>query len=173
VNASAAVATKPDGVLRWADAVGHCVLVFAFLPVLAALPPWLRFEAQNPLNASDPVVLAFLPVRGAILLLHAFAAGVVPGVLAGVVDGVLVCVWARRADAATSSRARLAVGALAGGLAAATVVGGSLAIAAARGRPASVPLATVAFELGSGVVCGAVAVGGALRLARGAAPSAR
>src|SRR5690606_22166745 len=66
VSGSAAVAAKPGSVLRWADAVGHCVLVFAFLPTLAALPSWLAFEARNPLNASDPLVLVFLPVRGAI-----------------------------------------------------------------------------------------------------------
>ena len=79
-----------------ADAVGHCVLVFAFLPALASLPAWLYFEAGNPLNREDAVALTFVPVRGAILLLHAFRAGVVPGVLAGLVDGVLVCAWVGR-----------------------------------------------------------------------------
>jgi hypothetical protein len=171
VSALPAVAARPLGLLRWADAIGHCVLVFAFLPTLAALPLWLRFEWQNPLNASDPVVLAFLPVRGAILLLHAFQAGLVPGVLAGIVASLLACARAPRRGAAASRSASVGFGALAGGLAAATVVVGSIAWAAVRGRPVSAPLTTVAFELGSGVVCGMVAVGRALRLASGAAPA--
>ena len=50
-----------------ADAVGHSVLVFALLPALVPVPRWLAFEAQNALNRTDAVVLAFVPVRGAIV----------------------------------------------------------------------------------------------------------
>ena len=59
------------------------MLVFAFLPTLAALPRWVAFEATSTLNLHDPVVLAFLPVRGALLLLSALEEGLVPGILAG------------------------------------------------------------------------------------------
>ena len=145
--------------------MGHCVLVFAFVPTLASLPAWLWFEVRNPLNASDPVVLTFLPVRGAILLLHAFRAGVANGVLAGCVDGLLVSAWVRRRGVAPSLARRLGLGALGGALAAAVVVGVTLARATARGSLASTPLAAVAFELGAGVVCGLIAAPTAFRLA--------
>ncbi len=140
------------------------MLVFAFLPTLAALPAWLTFELRNPLNLSDPVVLVFLPVRGAILLLHAFRAGVVPGVLAGVVDGLLVQAWARRRDEVAITGPRIGLAALGGALAALSVVVG-LGLFAARGGVPSFALATVAFEIASGVVCGMVAAPGAVRLA--------
>jgi hypothetical protein len=159
--------TRPLAVGRVADAVGHCVLIFAFLPAIAALPAWLSFELRNPLNASDPVVLTFLPVRGAILLLHAFRAGVLQGVLAGMLYGLFVCAWARRWGEVTPAGRRWAYGALGGALAAAVVVGGFLALGAVRGPIASVALASVAFEIGSGAVCGLVAARRALRLAAG------
>jgi hypothetical protein len=38
-----------------ADAVGRSVLVFVFVPVLAGLPSWIRYELANPLNFTDPV----------------------------------------------------------------------------------------------------------------------
>lgn len=164
-----AVAGRARGLGRSADAIGHCVLVFAFLPTLAALPPWMWFEVQNPLNASDPVVLAFLPVRGAILLLHAFRAGVVPGVLAGLVTGVLVCAFVRAtAPEATARRGTLTLlGALGGGLAALTVVAAMLGFRVVQGGTATLAIATAAFELASGLVCGLVAAPTAVRLARG------
>ena len=152
---------RPLGLGRFADAIGHSVLVFAFLPTLASLPSWLRFEATNGLNLTDPVVLAFLPVRGVILLLHAFQAGAVPGVLAGIVHGLLVCALARTFEASRSVVA--AAGAGAGALAALVVVlatAGRIGLASLAGAP-------VLFEIGSGIVCGAIAAPTAVRLARG------
>lgn len=151
---------RPLGLARFADAIGHSVLVFAFLPTLASLPSWLRFEATNGLNLTDPVVLAFLPVRGVILLLHAFQAGAVPGVLAGIVHGLLVCAVARTFE---TSRDVAAAGAVAGALAALVVVlatAGRIGLASLAGGP-------VLFELASGIVCGAIAAPTAVRLARG------
>jgi hypothetical protein len=157
------VAERPLGLGRFADAIGYSVLVFAFLPTLAALPPWLRFEATNGLNLSDPVVLAFLPVRGVISLLHAFQAGAAPGVLAGIVHGLLVCAVARTfAVRATERRAVVAAaGAVAGALAALVVV---LATVGRIGI-ASLAAGAVLFELASGIVCGAIAAPTAVRLA--------
>jgi len=152
---------RPLRLGRFADAIGHSVLVFAFLPTLVSLPSWLRFEATNGLNLTDPVVLAFLPVRGAILLLHAFQAGAVPGVLAGIVHGLLVCALARTLE--TSRGVAAAAGAVAGALAALVVVlvtAGRIGIASLAGAP-------VLFELASGIVCGAIAAPTAVRLARG------
>lgn len=149
-----------------ADAIGQCVLVFAFLPPLASLPSWLLFELRNPLNATDPVVLTFLPVRGAILLLHAFRAGVVNGVLAGLVAGTLACVWVARGGDGLPVMRQRALGALGGALAALAVVLGTLARAAVQGGDLSAtPLSTVAFEIGAGLVCGLIAAPRALRLA--------
>lgn len=155
-----------------ADAVGQCVLVFAFLPALASLPPWLAFEARNALNVEDPVVLTFLPVRGAILLLHAFRAGVLPGVLTGVVDGLLLCGWVYWRGVPRRAGRRLALGALGGLIAAGVVTVTMIVFARGRGRMPEIAVATLAFELGAGLVCGMVAVSTAARLAAGiAAPS--
>jgi hypothetical protein len=118
------------------------------------------------LNASDLVVLAFVPVRGAILLLHAFRAGVVPGVLAGLVDGFLLCAFVRRYGVASPPGRRWVAAALGGALAAAAAVLGVLAFGAAFGTGAAgIAPATLAFEIGSGVVCGVVAAPRAMRLA--------
>ena len=68
-----------------ADVVGHCVVVFAFVPTLAVLPGWLHAEATNALNWHDPIVLAFLPVRGMVALWSAFGAGLVPGIIGGLI----------------------------------------------------------------------------------------
>lgn len=155
------------GLGRSADAIGWCVLVFAFLPTLAALPAWLFFEARNPLNLSDPVVLVFLPVRGAILLLHAFREGVVPGVLAGLVDGLLVCAFVRRFGVPAAAGGRWTVGGVAGALAAVTVVAGILGSGLARGGGLEAALARVGFEVASGVICGTLAAARAMRLAAG------
>jgi hypothetical protein len=157
---------------RILDVVGHCLLVFAFLPTVAALPRWLWLEATNPLNRTDPIVLAFVPVRGLILLLNAFAAGFVPGVAAGLFCGLLACGWLAWRGAPAWSR-RHAYGAAAGGAAAALMVLGTLALAVVEGRP-RLPLGPVAFELASGLVCGLVAAPGVLRLAgRAEHPSQR
>lgn len=159
------VAERPLGLARFADAIGHSVLVFAFLPTLAALPAWLRFEATNGLNLGDPVVLVFLPVRGVILLLNAFEAGVIPGVLAGIVHGLFLCAFARTSAAgAGASRGVVALaGAVAGALAAFTVVLATVG----PSRGAALTSGPVLFELASGIVCGAIAAPTALRLARG------
>jgi hypothetical protein len=160
------VAERPLGLGRFADAIGHSVLVFAFLPTLASLPSSLRFEVSNGLNLTDPVVLAFVPVRGVILLLHAFKAGVVPGVLAGIIHGLLVCAFAARTSGAGAGAGRgvvVGVGAVAGALAALAVVLATVG----RGGGAALATGPVLFELASGIVCGAIAAPTAVRLARG------
>jgi hypothetical protein len=151
----------------FADAFGHCVFIFAFLPTLAALPRWLAFEARNALNLQDPVVLTFLPVRGAVLLLNTFAEGVMPGVIEGAIAGVLVCAWVAGWRALPARPRQWALGAAIGLVAAALVVAGTLAFALVAGRAAHVPVSTVAFELAAGAVCGALAFPGAARLVRG------
>ncbi len=149
------------------------MLVFAFLPALAALPRWLAFEAQNPLNREDPVVAAFVPVRGAILLLHAFRAGVFPGAAAGLLAGVGVCAWVAWRGELSLRRRRVAIGALGGALAAAAVLLATVASASLFGRTLHVSAATVAFEIGAGIACGGVAAPRAFRLAAGGSAGAR
>jgi hypothetical protein len=146
----------------WADAIGHCALIFAFVPTLAALPRWLSFEVTNRLNLDDPVVLAFLPVRGVVLLLNEFRDGVVPGLLAGLIDGVLLCAWVAWRDDQGPRARRLVVGALGGVVAAGVMVLGTLAAAGDRSQP--VPVVAVLFEMVSGMVCGAIAAPTAIRL---------
>ncbi len=148
-----------------ADVIGHGVLVFAFVPVVAALPRWAYLEWTNPLDWSDPIVLAFLPVRAAILLVNAFADGCTNGVVGGLFYGVLLCAWLARRPAPAGA-GRFGVGAVCGFAGAALMVLATFAWAAARGHAPSVPWGPVAFELGSGVTCGVLAVAGALRLAR-------
>ena len=159
------VAERPLGLGRFADAIGHAVLVFAFLPTLASLPAWLRFEASNGLNLADPVVLAFLPVRGVILLLHAFKAGVIPGVLAGMLHGFLVCAYvSATAAGAVGGRGVVAVvGAVAGGVSALGVILATVG----QGGLESLSRGPVLFELASGIVCGIIAAPTAVRLAQG------
>jgi hypothetical protein len=144
-----------------ADAVGHSVLVFAFLPALAPVPRWLAFELANPLNRTDPVVLAYLPVRGAVLLLNVFWEGLPPGLVAGVLNGVAFALAARAQRPTTRARA-VAVGAMTGLAAAAAMtalfVATGLSSAAQLGQPATL------FELTAGLVCGAVAAPTATRL---------
>ncbi len=177
-RAAAASRAATSRALRWwalADALGHCVLVFAFVPTLAALPRWIAFEATSTLNLHDPVVLAFLPVRGALLLLSALEEGLVPGILAGVIDGVLVCAWAASQPDPRTPSLRLLLGAAGGFGAAGLMLLATMAWARAGGRALTVPTVTLAFELASGAVCGLIAISGALRLARqgrvGAGPS--
>jgi hypothetical protein len=139
-------------------------LVFVFLPPLAALPEWLYFEARNPLNVDDPVVLVFLPIRGAILLVNAFRDGVVSGTLAGVSYGILVASWVSWRGDLAPWRRRMALGAGAGLIAGSTVVLATLIRATLQGRASAVPAVAIAFELVSGVVCGALAAPTAMRL---------
>ena len=147
-----------------ADAVGHCVLIFAFVPVLAALPRWLSFEANNPFNLEDPIVLAFLPVRAAIVALNEFIVGFLPGILAGLINGGLVAAWvALRGRPATRGQ-EIGVGAACGVLGAGLMVIAGSAYEVSQGRPAPSRLDAVAFELASGTVCGMLAVSTAIRL---------
>jgi hypothetical protein len=146
-----------------ADAVGHCLLVFAFVPALTALPRWLYSEAMNPLNFHEPLVLAFVPVRGIMVLLDAFSAGVAPGVLAGVVDGVLVSAWLLSDHGVSTKRQLILVGAICGALAASLVVLVAVARAVSAGARLALPAGAVAFAIGSGVVCGMIAVPTAVR----------
>ena len=146
-----------------ADAVGHCVLVFAFLPALAWLPAWVHFELRNPLNLEDAVVLTFIPVRGALVLLSAFRQGLVPGSLAGIACGALLVAWSRF----DGRGRRVLVGAAAGVAAAALVVAATLVVAVARRGATDVPWVAIAFELGSGLACGTIAGPTAMRLLDG------
>src|SRR4029079_8512491 len=94
-----------------ADAVGHSVLVFVFLPTLVGLAGWLLYEARNPFNFSDPVVTLFLAGRGLRAALNAFDAGLHAGALAGFLNGLFVsaCVASRGGD--VTARQRWVVGA--------------------------------------------------------------
>lgn len=147
-----------------ADCIGHCVLVFALVPSLASLPRWLAFEATNRLNLSDPVVLAFLPMRGFVTLVTGFLAGAVPGVVAGAIAGALLATWTSRRGVASGGTQRLVVGAIVGGIASAVMMLVFLAVGVALGEGGVPPLATLAFEFASGLACGALAVPGASRL---------
>lgn len=149
---------------RVADAVGHCVLVFAFVPALAPLPGWLVFEATNPLNVQDPIVLSFVLVRGINLLLNAFFAGIVPGVLAGTIEGALLCGWPSTRAPASTRRQRCMVGAVSGALAAGLMVLAVMAGEAFVRRPRTWAGGAIAFEVISGVVCGMLAAPTAIRL---------
>lgn len=151
---------RPRSWAACADAIGHCALIFAFVPPLAALPRWIAFEATNRLNLEDPLVAVFLPVRGAILLLNEFREGVVPGVVAGVLDGILLCAWVAWRDADMPIRRQLLVGAQSGLLAAGVMVAGTLLSSGGR----SVPTVAVLFELVSAVICGMIAAPAAIRL---------
>ena len=144
-----------------ADVVGHCVVVFAFVPTLAVLPGWLVSEAANPVNRHEPIVLAFLPVRGLVALWSAFDAGLVPGIIGGLIDGILLGAWLLR----DKPRRAVVAGAVCGVLAGLGVVLASIALGAFQhgfSLPRAVP---VAFELASGVVCGMLAIPTAVRLA--------
>jgi hypothetical protein len=151
-----------------ADAIGCCVLAFAFLPPLASLVGWLSFEATNPLNLRDRVVLEFLPIRGLIALLAAFLAGVVPGVVSGVFDGVLVTTWWTWRGVPTHGHVLL-LGAVSGALAAELMTLAVLAFEASTTSAALPPMSTLVFELASGVVCGIVSAPRAVRLLAGRA----
>lgn len=142
-----------------ADAVGHCVLVFAFVPPLAALGPWLAFEARNRHKLADPLVLVMTPLRGAFRVLEAFGDEVPSRLAAGVLAGLLLSAWAvvrGRAPLVAARGAGAVCGVVATGVA--VVLGGLL------GRDAALAGSHVAVALGAGVVCGMLAAPGAARL---------
>lgn len=148
-----------------ADAVGHCVLVFAFAPPLVELPRWFFSEATNRLNLEDPVVLAFLPVRAGLVLVNAFFDGVAQGVLAGVLAGLLLSGWyVRRGGVPATTGGRALLGAGCGGCGAAVMVGVMLSLLTPRPEVPGLPAAAVAFEILSGTVCGVLAIPHAVRL---------
>jgi len=154
--------TRPSPGWAIADAVGHCVLVFAFVPALATVPGWLLREGSLAPNLHDPLVLAFLPVRGIVALLNAFFIGAAQGVIAGICAGIALVAWRAARGATASTAEALLRGAAAGAAGATVMVAGVVAWQADRiGAP---PFAAVAFEVVSGIVCGVLAAPGASRL---------
>jgi hypothetical protein len=150
-----------------ADAIGHCLLVFTFVPALTVVPGWLLFESGNALNVREPIVLSFVLLRGVHTVLDAFYAGIVPGVLSGIIDGLLVCVWLRTGHG-VPTRARLyAGGAICGTIAAGLMIGVVAAQQLLAGAARTWGAGAVAFEIGSGLACGALAMPTAARLLRG------
>lgn len=145
-----------------ADAVGHSLLLFAFLPALAPVPRWLAFEVANPLNRSDAVVLAYLPVRGAVLLLNVFWEGLVPGLVAGVLNGLFFAFAATRGDRPPTTGRALALGAATGLGAAAAMI--ALFVATGLSRATQLAAPATLFELGAALACGALAAPEATRL---------
>lgn len=154
--------------LAVADAVGHCLLVFAFVPTLTVLPRWLWFELTNPLNLHEPIVLAFVLVRGFKAMLDAFADGVVAGVVSGSIDGVLMWAVAASGAALTPRAKQYAVGAATGAVASGLMI---VVVAVAQGAAGQARVwgaSAIAFELAAGLVCGAIAAPTAVRLLRAA-----
>jgi hypothetical protein len=147
-----------------ADAVGCSVLAFLFVPALAGLPGWIGYELANPLNFADPTVTLFLPVRGFRALLNAFDQGRNAGLLAGLLNGAIVCggVWWRGVPAQLPQR--LLLGGAAGATASLLMIATLLTINAVRAGELVIPFLPVAFEVASGLVCGVVAVTTMLRL---------
>lgn len=143
------------------------MLVFAFAPTLAVLPRWILFEATNPLNLQEPVVLAFLPVRAGLALVNAFFDGVTQGVFAGVVVGILLSGWYVRRGVAATTGGRILLGAACGALGAAIMVATMLSLDVLQSGTLTAPIAPVLFELVSGTVCGALAIPHAVRLLAG------
>jgi hypothetical protein len=142
------------------------VLVFAFAPALASLPGWLLAEATSPLNMQDPVVSSFVLVRGVLGLLNAFYAGLVPGVLAGAIEGALVCAWVLSGGAISTRRQRALMGAITGALAASLMVLLVMGVELLGGRPRAWAADAVAFEAVSGILCGLIAAPTAVRFLR-------
>ena len=148
-----------------ADAIGHCVLVFAFLPVLAPVPSWIAFEVSNPLNARDPVVLSFVLVRGVNLLLDTFRARAAIGVLSGAVAGITMSAWVWTGRGLATTAARIGLGAVSGivGTVGAFIV--QLGIQAFGGAErAAWSTTAVMYEMLFGLLCGMIAAPTALRL---------
>jgi hypothetical protein len=140
------------------------VLVFVFVPTLAGLPAWIRYEIANPLNFDDTMVTLFLPARFLRALLNAFQAGMNAGVLAGLLNGVVVCAWRWSRGAPANLRQRLLLGAGAGATAGALMVATMLTINAVSTGQLVTPFVPIAFEVCSGLVCGVIAVSTMLRL---------
>jgi hypothetical protein len=149
-----------------ADAIGHCLLVFTVVPALTVVPGWLLFETGNALNLREPVVLSFALVRGVHSVLDALYAGIVPGVLSGIIDGLLVCVWLRSGDRAPTRWQLHAGGAICGAIAAGLMIGTVAAQQLLAGEARTWGVGAVAFEIASGLVCGALAIPTAARLLR-------
>ena len=147
-----------------ADGVGHSVLVYVFVPTLAALPGWLRYEIANPLNFNDTMVTLFIPARGLRALLNAFQDGMNAGLLAGLLNGALLCTWVWSRGAPSDLRQRLLLGAGAGAAASFLMAATMLTINAVRAGELVIPFVPVAFEVCSGVVCGVIAVSTVIRL---------
>jgi hypothetical protein len=162
--APTAGAASPGGI---ADAIGHCLLVFTFVPALTVVPGWLLFESGNAQNLSEPVVLSFLMVRGVHTLLDAVYTGIVPGVLSGIIDGLLVCAWLRSGERAPTRLQLYAGGAVCGAIAACLMIGVVAAQQLLAGEVLPWGARAVAFEIGSGLACGALAIPTAARLLRG------
>jgi hypothetical protein len=148
----------------FADAVGHCLLIFAFVPLLASLPDWIAFEATNPLNVRDPVVLAFVLARGFDRLLDAFGARALVGVTAGVAYGLFLCLLMRRGGPPPTPRARLALGTIGGVIAASIGIVVAHVVRSLLQHEPDTQRHGAAFEIAAGLVCGLVATPGALRL---------
>jgi hypothetical protein len=120
-----------------------------------AVARWLYFEATNPLNLQEPVVLAFVPVRGIMRLLDAFDARVVQGMLAGTGAGLLMSAWLLRGGRGSTRRERMLVGAVSGALAACLMV--LVIVGGLEGGRLGSLAGAIAFEIGLGTVCGMVA----------------
>ena len=160
--------TEPEalGVGAVADAIGQCILVCAFLPSLVAVAQWLYLEATNPLNVSEPLVLSFVLVRGVTSVLEAFSAGLVAGVVNGLMIGIFVCTWLRARLGGFAPPQLYLVGAVAGGLAACVMIVLVVGVESAAGSERLWGAGAVAFEIVSGMLCGTIAVPTAARLLR-------
>ena len=149
------------------EAVAHCVMVFAFLPALIVLPDWLYFELTNPLNRHEPLVLAFVVVRGVNVLLDSFMGGLVPGLVAGTIDGLLVTAWVRARGPVATRAQRILLSATCGALAGCAAVLVVVLREPWKEKELAVPAITIAFGIASGVLCGAVAAPRALAFLTG------
>ena len=135
------------------------MLVFAFVPPLAALLPWIYFEAHNALNLQDGIVLAFLPARGLLTLLDAFSAGIAQRLLAGLLTGIVLSALLPTPGRHATSR-RVALGLLGG------VLGSGLAMLALSLRADHLAShdGLIALDLLWGAICGVLAASTAYRL---------
>jgi hypothetical protein len=140
-----------------AEAVAHCVMVFAFLPALIVLPDWLYFELTNPLNLREPLVLAFVPVRGLNVLLDSFIGGIVPGLVAGAIDGLLVSAWVRTRGRVATLLQRIMVGATCGALAGCAAILVVILRELWKGKELTSTAVAIAFGIASGALCGTAA----------------
>ncbi len=146
-----------------ADAAGHCMLVFAYAPALVAIPLWLWFELHNPANLHVPVILAFAPIRGFLLLLDAFQLGAAAGASAGCLHGFFLSAWRWTHDGISTRRQRLVLGALGGVLAASLVMTMRLLLPIFRGGSPP-PVDEIASGIAIGLLCGLLSTSTALRL---------